>query len=71
MIPSNAEASGAERAAWLTHYPNDPAVNGPDRTLDYVLHSPRLQRIQAQVLRQDTLQISNHLPLMAILKVPH
>lgn len=70
MIPSNAEASGAERAAWLTHFPNDPAASGPDRTLDYLLHSPRLQRIQAQVLQQDTLQISDHLPLSAVLKLP-
>ncbi|MCO7597225.1 MULTISPECIES: endonuclease/exonuclease/phosphatase family protein [Pseudomonas] len=70
MIPSNAEASGADRSAWLTHYPNDPAASGPDRTLDYLLHSPRLQRLQAQVLQQDTLQISDHLPLVARLQLP-
>lgn len=52
MIPSNAEASGAERDAWLTHFPNDPAVSGPDRTLDYLLHSPRLQRLRRVCCRQ-------------------
>lgn len=48
MIPSNAEAGGAERSAWLTHYPNDPRLNGPDRTLDYLFHSPKLQRLSAR-----------------------
>ncbi len=70
LIPSNAEASGAERDAWLTHFPNDPAANGPDRTLDYLLHSPRLLRQDAQVLQQDTLQISDHLPVLAHLQLP-
>jgi len=70
MIPSNAEASGAERGAWLTHFPNDPAANGPDRTLDYLFHSPHLKRLEAQALQQDTLQISDHLPLSAVLKLP-
>ncbi|QXH52189.1 endonuclease/exonuclease/phosphatase family protein [Pseudomonas fakonensis] len=70
MIPSNAEASGAERSAWLTHFPNDPTVTGPDRTLDYLLHSPRLLREQGQVLLDDTLQISDHLPVMATLQMP-
>lgn len=70
MIPDNAEASGAERNAWLTHYPNDPSITGPDRTLDYLLHSPRLQRLDAKVLQQDTLQISDHLPVSARLLLP-
>lgn len=70
MIPSNAEAGGAERSAWLTHYPNDPRVEGPDRTLDYLFHSPKLQRLGARVLQQDTLQISDHLPLSVRLLLP-
>lgn len=70
MIPSNAEASGADRARWLTHYPNDPSVSAPDRTLDYLLHSPKLKRVSAQVLQQDTLEISDHLPVSARLLLP-
>ncbi|MNE12723.1 hypothetical protein D3C80_1055380 [compost metagenome] len=70
MIPSNAEASGADRAAWLTHYPNDPNLQGPDRTLDYLLHSPKLQRLGARVIQQDTLEISDHLPVTARLLLP-
>ncbi|MEE3634528.1 endonuclease/exonuclease/phosphatase family protein [Pseudomonas defluvii] len=70
MIPSNAEASGADRARWLTHYPNDPNVSAPDRTLDYLFHSPKLTRVSAQVLQQDTLEISDHLPVSARLLLP-
>ncbi|MDD0973265.1 endonuclease/exonuclease/phosphatase family protein [Pseudomonas fontis] len=70
MIPSNAESSGAERADWLTHFPNDGRVDGPDRTLDFLFHSPKLKRVSAQVVQQDTLEISDHLPLTARLLLP-
>ncbi|MCU1722147.1 endonuclease/exonuclease/phosphatase family protein [Pseudomonas sp. 5P_5.1_Bac1] len=70
MIPGNAEATGADRSAWLTHFPNDPQLDGPDRTLDYLFHSPKLRRVNAQVLQQDTLEISDHLPVTARLLLP-
>lgn len=70
MIPSVEEASGAQQAQWFTHYPNDPRVKGPDRTLDYVFHSPSLTRIEARVRQGDTLRISDHLPLTARFFLP-
>lgn len=70
MIPSVEEASGAQQAQWFTHYPNDPRVKGPDRTLDYVFHSPSLTRIEARVRQDDTLRISDHLPLTARFFLP-
>jgi endonuclease/exonuclease/phosphatase family metal-dependent hydrolase len=70
MIPSLAEAGGAQQAAWYTHFPNDPDVQGPDRTLDYLFHSPQLTRLDAQVRRHDSLSISDHLPLNARLLLP-
>jgi len=70
MIPSSAEANGAEQAAWYTHFPNDPRASGPDRTLDYLFHSPRLTRLSAAVRQADTQQISDHLPLSARLLLP-
>ena len=70
MIPSNAQASGADRADWFTHFPNDPDLKAPDRTLDYLFHSPRIKRVAAQVRQQDTLQISDHLPLLAQFLLP-
>ncbi|RMQ41251.1 Endonuclease/exonuclease/phosphatase [Pseudomonas cichorii] len=70
MIPNNAEASGIERNRWLTHFPNDTRVSGPDRTLDYLFHSPGLKRIEARVRRDDTLLISNHLPVIGRFLLP-
>nr|WP_256873439.1 endonuclease/exonuclease/phosphatase family protein [Pseudomonas taiwanensis] len=70
MIPSITEASGAQQTQWFTHFPNDPRVKGPDRTLDYVFHSPSLTRIEARVRQQDTLRISDHLPLTARFFLP-
>ena len=70
MIPTNAEASGIDRAHWLTHFPNDPRVDGPDRTLDYLFYSPSLKRVEARVRREDTMLISNHLPVIGRFLLP-
>src|SRR5476649_505240 len=70
MIPTNNEASGADRAQWLTHYPNDPGLNGPDRTVDYLFYSPRIKRVEATVRQDDTLRISDHLPVIAKFLLP-
>ncbi|WLG96557.1 endonuclease/exonuclease/phosphatase family protein [Pseudomonas sp. FP198] len=70
MIPTNNEASGIDRANWLTHYPNDPGLNGPDRTVDYLFYSPHLKRVEAQVRQDDTLRISDHLPVIARFLLP-
>jgi endonuclease/exonuclease/phosphatase family metal-dependent hydrolase len=70
MIPTNNEASGIDRAQWLTHYPNDPGLNGPDRTVDYLFYSPHLKRVQARVRQDDTLRISDHLPVIARFLLP-
>jgi endonuclease/exonuclease/phosphatase family metal-dependent hydrolase len=70
MIPTNNEASGIDRARWLTHYPNDPGLNGPDRTVDYLFYSPKIKRIEARVRQDDTLRISDHLPVIARFLLP-
>ncbi|WP_371233062.1 endonuclease/exonuclease/phosphatase family protein [Pseudomonas sp. QE6] len=71
VIPAVQESSGAEQAQWYTHFPNDPRVHNPDRTLDYLFYSPRLSRLDASVRRNDTLRISNHLPLNGRFLLPH
>jgi hypothetical protein len=53
MIPTNNEASGIDRAHWLTHYPNDTNVSGPDRTVDFLFYSPRIKRVEARVRQDD------------------
>ncbi|AWY41339.1 endonuclease/exonuclease/phosphatase family protein [Pseudomonas putida] len=70
MIPTNNEASGIDRARWLTHYPNDPGLSGPDRTVDYLFYSPRIKRVEATVRQDDTLRISDHLPVIARFLLP-
>lgn len=69
-IPSAAEASGAERRNWYTYGPSGQPATAPDRSLDHLLHSPRLSRLDAQVRNRDTLDISDHLPLTARLLLP-
>ncbi len=70
MIPSNNEAGGIDREQWLTHYPNDPDVSGPDRTLDYFFYSAKMKRVEARVRQDDTLKISDHLPVIARFLLP-
>lgn len=70
MIPSLQQASGAQQAQWYTHYPNDPAASGPDRTLDYLFYSPRLTPFASQVRQHDTLGISDHLPVIGRFFLP-
>ena len=70
MIPSNPEATGIDRELWLTHFPNDPRVEEPDRTLDYLFYSPKLKRIEGYVRQEDTLTISDHLPVVGRCLLP-
>ena len=70
MIPSNSQSSGIDREKWLTYFPNDPSIDGPDRTVDYLFYSPRIKRVEAKVRQEDTLRISNHLPVIARFLLP-
>ncbi|NWD25810.1 endonuclease/exonuclease/phosphatase family protein [Pseudomonas yamanorum] len=70
MIPSNSQSSGIDRDQWLTYFPNDPTVEGPDRTLDYLFHSSRIKKVEAKVRQSDTVRISTHLPVVARFLLP-
>ncbi|MFK3796756.1 endonuclease/exonuclease/phosphatase family protein [Pseudomonas sp. NPDC088444] len=70
MIPSNDDTNGEDRRKWYTRFPNDPRVNGPDRTQDYLFYSPALKRIDARVRQADTLLISDHLPVIGRFLIP-
>lgn len=54
----------ADEPAWFTHYPNDPTVDAPDRTIDYLFYSRRLARRSAYVIHGDALPLSDHLPVV-------
>ena len=70
MVPSNEDVTGEDRRKWYTRFPNDPRISGPDRTQDFLFYSPKLKRIEARVRQADTLLISDHMPVIARLKVP-
>jgi endonuclease/exonuclease/phosphatase family metal-dependent hydrolase len=70
MIPSNDDVNGEDRRAWYTRFPNDPRVSGPDRTQDYLFYSPKLKRMDARVRQDDTLLISDHLPVIGQFLLP-
>jgi endonuclease/exonuclease/phosphatase family metal-dependent hydrolase len=69
-VPSLEEANSATASAWFTHYPNDPAVAGPDRTIDYLFFNPVLELGTHFVRSNDTLAVSDHLPVVASFSLP-
>ncbi len=69
-VPSLDEINGPEGALWLTHFPNDPAVKGPDRTIDYFFIPRSLALMEHHVRQQDTLRISDHFPVVATIQLP-
>lgn len=69
-VPSVEQAGGPDAEQWFTHAPNDPAVGGPDRTIDFLFHSRDLTLGEHAVLQDGTLQISDHLPVVATYELP-
>ena len=70
VVPSLEEAGGPDRADFYTHFPNGGGVEGPDRTIDYVFVSPLLELGAHSVRSADTLDISDHLPVLAEVTLP-
>jgi endonuclease/exonuclease/phosphatase family metal-dependent hydrolase len=68
-VPSLDEANSAT-GLWFTYYSNDPAVPGPDRTIDFVFFNPALELADHYVRGADTQAISDHLPVVANFIVP-
>jgi endonuclease/exonuclease/phosphatase family metal-dependent hydrolase len=64
VVPSLAQATGGEAKAWTTFNSNDSRIGCPDRTLDYLVHSRRFTADRTRVRREDTLKISDHLPVV-------
>lgn len=64
-VPGEVHTAGPEPAKWFTHYPNDPEVTGPDRTIDYLFFANTVQVTSPEVRQHDTLRISDHLPVIA------
>jgi len=70
VAPTVEEVTGSDFAQWFTRWPNDPAISGPDRTLDYYFLSDRLNMGEHYVRAEDTLLISDHLPVVIEFGLP-
>lgn len=67
-IPSLENIKSDRPEDWYTHYPNDPSVSGPDRTIDYIFYSPLLITEHERVLQGKVLTLSDHLPIVGHFK---
>ncbi len=67
-IPAPEDTQGPDFEKWYTHFPNDPRVKGPDRTIDYLFFAG-LQVQEKSVLREGMERISDHLPLWAVFRM--
>lgn len=65
-IPSLDQLTSDTASAWYTHFPNNPAAAGPDRTIDYLFFSDQWSLDDAYVLQGEALQISDHLPVVGV-----
>jgi len=66
-VPSLSNLADAQASRWYTHYPNNPKVAGPDRTIDYLFYSHQWHATETSVRQHDTLDVSDHLPVIATL----
>ncbi len=67
-IPGLDEVNGLEYTKWFTHFPNKPGIAQPDRTIDYIFISGNLRLGDHYVRQHDTLEISDHFPVVAEVK---
>jgi len=70
VIPSLANLNSDEFAQWFTALPNDPTITQPDRTIDYIFFADEMTPLNAYVRQDDTLHISDHLPVIAVFELP-
>lgn len=66
----NAQHTRLNKPHWLTHRPNDPDVDVPDRVIDYLMYSPRWHLERSEVLNQNkALSLSDHFAVTATLRL--
>lgn len=69
QIPSIEVLTSPNPEKGYTHFPNDPSVTGPDRTLDYLFYSDQWRLRHAYVRQQDTLDVSDHFPVIGVFEL--
>ncbi len=68
-IPDKKEVNGPNRKKWFTHFPNRRKITKPDRTIDYIFISDNIKLKKHYIRQHDTLKISDHLPVIATIKM--
>ncbi len=63
-IPGVSDIQGPHMEEWFTHFPNDPSVKKPDRTIDYYFLSPDVKLVEKKVRQKDATHISDHMPVI-------
>ena len=69
-IPGPKDMSSPQRRQWFTHFPNDPDIQAPNKTIDYIFYDDTLKRESAHVRQADAWNISDHLPVVAEFTLP-
>lgn len=59
-----------DRTKWYTHFSNDPVIKEPSKTIDYIFYSKQLGLSEYYVRNKDTLNVSDHFPIISIFKLP-
>jgi len=68
--PNLKELEGSKRKSFYTYFSNDLKVKKPDRTLDYLFYSDDIKIDKYYVRQKDTMEISDHFPLIAEIEIP-
>ena len=68
-VPGYEEVNGPNPEDWYTHFPNDPEITGPDRTIDYYFLSDSVSLGDHYVRREKALETSDHLPVIAEVRI--
>lgn len=68
VVPPKKHLNCKEHKMWFTHFPNDPSVKQPDRTIDFFFLPKELTLTDQYVRHHDTQKISDHFPLIVNVK---
>ena len=70
VVPSLEDVNGPDYARWFTQGTNSPAPPKLDKTIDFIFYADKLPLVVDYVRQKDTLQISDHAPVIAEFKIP-
>lgn len=69
-VPGADEIYGENHRKWFTHFPNDPDIQTPNKTIDYIFYADTVAVGPHCVRQHDTTEISDHLPVVAAFTLP-